>query len=497
MNYEKDLFISYAHLDNQPLTPEQQGWVSQFHESLERALAWSMGHKAAIWRDQKLSGNDMFAKEIVEQFSKVAVLVSVLSPCYVESEWCRREVEEFCKAAEQNGKIVVGNKSRIIKVIKRPPKSQEPLPPFMKDMFGYDFYVLKDDSPLELELDPAWGADLAQQYKRKILKLADDIAQLIDTLHGAAPYPAPASSSKPSIYLAQCSRDRRDARETLLSELQILGYNVFPDKPIPTDDEEGFVAEVSSLLTKCSLSIHLVGSSYGTIPDGPRQKSVIVLENELAATRSKTAGLRRIIWLPDGTEARGQEQQQFIEALGRDPETQLGADLISDGLETLKCQIHATLRKLEGGELSVDKQVRRQAGSKLVYLICDKNDRDATRRLRKRLIEGGFEVVIPVFQGDAATVRQANQETLAQCNAAILFYGVGDEAWMHTVENDLRKAYAYRDGMPPLLYFTYIAGPANDDKRDMIELEEPNIINGLEGFPEAGIEPVLDALQKV
>src|SRR5215471_10660393 len=103
MNYEKDLFISYAHLDDQPLTPQQQGWVSQFHAYLDKALTWNLGHKPVIWRDQRLTGNEKFTNEIAEQLGKAAILISVLSPCYVESEWCRREIEEFCKAAEQNG----------------------------------------------------------------------------------------------------------------------------------------------------------------------------------------------------------------------------------------------------------------------------------------------------------------------------------------------------------------------------------------------------------
>jgi len=91
MTYDKNVFISYSHLDNQPLTPEQEGWVSRFHESLQRILTMRMGRKAQIWRDKKLSGNDIFADEIVAQFPQTELLISVLSKCYVKSEWCRRD----------------------------------------------------------------------------------------------------------------------------------------------------------------------------------------------------------------------------------------------------------------------------------------------------------------------------------------------------------------------------------------------------------------------
>ena len=62
MGFEKHLFISYAHIDNQPLTPEQQGWISRFHASLKAMLSMRLGGPAEIWRDEKLRGNDIFAR---------------------------------------------------------------------------------------------------------------------------------------------------------------------------------------------------------------------------------------------------------------------------------------------------------------------------------------------------------------------------------------------------------------------------------------------------
>ena len=80
-----------------------------------------------------------------------------------------------------------------------------------------------------------------------------------------------------------------------------------------------------------------------------------------------------------------------------------------------------------------------------------------------------------MFSGDAATVRHANQELLAQCDAAVLFYGAGDEAWKRTVENDLRKALAYRQGKAPMIRLTYLAPPATEDKADLIDVQEPDL----------------------
>ena len=62
-----------------------------------------MGGKAKIWRDEKLQGNDVFADEIVAQFKQTAVLVSIVTPRYLNSDWCTREVREFCQSAQQTG----------------------------------------------------------------------------------------------------------------------------------------------------------------------------------------------------------------------------------------------------------------------------------------------------------------------------------------------------------------------------------------------------------
>jgi hypothetical protein len=483
MEFERNLFISYAHIDNVPLSASQQGWITRFHETLSAMLGMRIGRKAEIWRDAKLTGNDVFADEIVQQFPKTELFISVLTPRYVESEWCTREVSEFCKSAEANGGLVVGNKSRVLKVIKMPVENEESLPSVMRQALGYPFYVF-DEQQVPLELDPAYGDEFASKYNLKVAKLAYDIAAFIRKIEEpAADGPQKASAAagvKRAIYLAECSFDRRDAREALESELRLHGYPVLPDTQLPKLEED-YIAAVESCLARCQLSIHLVGSKYGVVPDGPSEKSVTILQNELAIARYKQGGgLRRIISLPEGTRSDSSLQQVFIESLVKDAELQSGADLLTGDIENLKEAIHAELKKLETPE---SPPAKRQ-GNKLIYLICDERDRQATIPMRKFLKSREYDVEIPLFEGDAATVRQGNSDLLAECDAVILFYGSGDEAWKRAIGNELKKAGAYR-AAPLLANYIYLAEPITQSKTELVELEEPHLMNGLQGFSEA------------
>jgi hypothetical protein len=306
---------------------------------------------------------------------------------------------------------------------------------------------------------------------------------------------AQAAPAKCAVYLAESSYDRREERHALEADLQFHGYAILPDRQLPREEAD-YVAEVARLLEKCKLSIHLVGSGYGAVPDGPSQKSVVVLQNDLAVQRCRNGALQRVIWLPEGTASQQGVQREFIEALQKDAEAQFGADLVTADLESLKGAVHAVLRKLEEPERPKLAPPGPANATKLVYLICDERDRSATIPLRKYLRSQGLDFKIPLFEGDAATVRQANQDLLTQCDSVMLFYGAGDEAWKRTVENDLKKVRGYRTERTLSPIWTYLALPATTDKSDLIELEEPNLIDGLKDFPDASLKAYVETLRR-
>ena len=510
MNFEQNIFISYAHIDDLPLTPGEKGWISRFHAALKALLSMRIGREAKIWRDEKLQGNDVFSDEIVAQFKRSAVLVSIVTSRYLNSEWCTREAREFCQSAQQAGSLVVGNKSRVFKVIKTPvdPREAESLPAPMKDLLGYEFFAIRDGVPFEL--DPAYGSEYAQLFNTKVATLAWDLKLLLAALeaegtanegNGGDVRGESQAPSKPAVYLAECGYDRKQARELIEGELKRLGYPVLPDKQMPVDEAE-YVAAVESLLARCALSIHLVGESPGAGLDGPTGTSTVRLQNELAVARCRSGGLKRLIWLPQGTSSKQASQQAFIEALHQDAEAQFGADLIAGAIEELRAAIHASLRKIEQPE---PQQSERDASTaqpaagestKLIYLIiCDERDRKASVPVRKLCKQRGFDVALPAFEGDASDVRKANQQLLATCDAVLLFYGAGDDAWKRTIDNELKKMAGYRGGAPLPARFTYLAEPRTSDKEDLIDMEEPGLIDGLGGFAETAMAEFMHSVK--
>jgi hypothetical protein len=497
MNIEQTLFISYAHIDDQPLDPGQKGWITRFHGALKAILSMRMGREVKIWRDENLRGNTAFSNEIVAQFKASAVLISIITPRYLNSEWCTREAREFCETAERAGGLMIGNKSRVFKVIKTPVDDQEAdgLPAQMKDLLGFEFFAYKDGAPLEL--DPDYGPEYSQLYKQKVAVVAHDIAQLLKTLqtegnesNDVGRRNTPPSPNRPDVYLAQCSYDRKPQRELIEGELKRLGYPVLPDKRLPMDEEE-YVAAVEALLARCALSIHLVGENYSAVPDGPTGKSVGILQNELAAARSRSGGLKRLIWLPPGTTSQNPLQRAVIEALPHDAEALFGADLIAGDIEELRTAVHTTLRKIEQPEPKqresnrADAQASAGESARRIYFVCDEKDRKASVPVRKLCKQLEFDVALPAFEGDASEVRKDNEQNLAACDLVFVFYGAGDAAWKRAIDNELRRMAGYRRGKPLPPIITYLAEPTTTDKQDLIDMEEPGLIDGLAGFAES------------
>lgn len=99
MPFTYDIFISYGHLDDEDPAGDEKGWVDLLVERLPGLVNNNLGYKPKIWRDERsLRGNEKVHGAIREGVINSLLLVPVVSPRYVSSDWCRTELETFCNA---------------------------------------------------------------------------------------------------------------------------------------------------------------------------------------------------------------------------------------------------------------------------------------------------------------------------------------------------------------------------------------------------------------
>ncbi len=194
-------------------------------------MAQKLGKKPQIWRDPKLKGNDIFADRLVARLQRVASLVSVVSPAYLKSEWTRKELLEFWRAAEEQGGIQIGDKSRIFKVLKTQ-VSLEKQSPELQSLLGYDFFKEDPETGKVQDFDEnIYGAEIQREYWSRVDDLAHDISSLLEVLE--APDPAQYAAISDGVYLAETTSDLKDQRDALKRDLLGHGHRVFPARQLP------------------------------------------------------------------------------------------------------------------------------------------------------------------------------------------------------------------------------------------------------------------------
>jgi hypothetical protein len=493
--FETDLFISYSHLDNQDDTP----WVTRLHKDLERRLSQYLGAAIEVWRDSRLQGNEFLTPAIEEQLAKVAVMVSVVSPRYLLSDWCRRELQGFLNAGGMRPGTQSHGKSRLFKIVPTPVEPRDQ-PPNTQDLLGYDFYRVDQENGVPRRLpdrDPRPDAEKA--YLAKLDDVAFDIHRLLKqmaTEQGQSSNPRGAgdntrSSTNVNVYLAETSSDLTASRDQMRRELLARGFHVFPDHELPRE-----VTEVDETVRRdletCSLSIHMIGSRYGFVPEGSTH-SIIWLQQELASGQQNGHGKRPcILWIPPGLEVKEERQLESIHNLQEQLRDESRFELLKTPLEGLKSYVFDRLipkpARASAAGKSPDPVERRR-----IYLICEARDFHPVEAIRKCLFDHGVSVDLPLREGDQQEVRLEHEATLQECDGVLIYYGAGSEGWLREKIRDLRRARGLGRSRPFSPLGVYIAPEATESKQDYMN-PEAIVMRNFGVFSPEDLQPFVDRL---
>lgn len=431
MAYDIDVLIAFAEKDNE--APKNEiGWVTQFKKFLELMLYQVLGTKSNIVL--KSEYDDFTASGL----NNAAVLVTILSKDFAQSGRCLDMIESFYKATGDS------KSGRVFKVLKSPLSAQEQ-PPRLRDLLGYEMYQVDNETGMMKEYSDFFSQEAEKQYWMKMVDLVYDIHEAIIILNGQSKSEVKSIYKRKTIYLAETGHDLSIQRNIIKRELQRHGYVVLPGQVLPGRAEE-LERIVRKDLDESSLSIHLIGSAYGEIPEGS-DRSLVDIQNKLAAEhtvikRSRKEEFSRLIWIAPNLRNASDKQRAFIDSLRRDIEAQEGAEILQNPLEDFKNIMREELIA------SQNKSADDGSKGKTIYLVHDKIDHQQVLPLVDVIQKSGFNVVFPAFEGELMEVRRKHIENLRNFDGAIIYKGKVNDQWVKMKVLDLLKAPGFGRNKP-------------------------------------------------
>jgi hypothetical protein len=488
VTFEDEAFISYAHLDDQELIEGQKGWVTNFHRALQIRAGQLLGKDLSIWRDPKLQGNDVFADTLIDRLRRVAALISVLSPRYVKSEWTRRELSEFCKAAEQSEGIRIGDKARVFKILKTP-VPLEMHPPELQPLLGYEFFKIDPETGRVRELDQMFGPEAQREFWLKVDDVAHDLCDLLLEIECPDDPPSGPGPEKAPVYLAETTRDVIEAYDAVRRDLKDHARAIVPPQTLPLLQSD-LEAYVRAQLSQCCLSIHLIGKNYGIVPEEWKE-SLPEIQYRLAAERAAAGNFTRLIWIPPGLQVQDERQRNFLGRLRSDPGLQKGTDLLETPLEELRNTIYTRLKPASPKPAqSASRSQPSAPGVLQVYFIYDQRDAEATAPWESFLFKEGFEVLHPVFEGDEAEIREYHEDNLRTCDAVLIYYGAGSECWLRKKLREVQKIAGY-GRTTPMRAVGIVLTPPDCPAKQNLRTHEAMVISQVDGFTPDPLGPFI------
>jgi len=499
--YAHDIFVSYAQVDDLTDREGEDGWVTALIKKLKNRLAQLLGRQDnfSLWYDHHLRHNVYLTPEIMGTIERTATLVVILSPGYLESEWCTRERDTFLKLVEERR----ANEGRIF-LVERDKIELEARPPQFGDLLGYHFW--KEDRPGKRPriLGASHSSDDESAIFDVVNDLAWDLSDTLKKLRNATLVPTPITTvtvpqklgkpnpptppdpaRSPTVYLAEVTDDLDSIRTKVTRALQQRNIRVIPDTWYPRDPE-GFQKAVEDCLSQADLFVQLLSGLPGRKPPGLEMGYVGF--QHLRATK---IGLPVLQWRSPSLDA--QSVQRDVE----DTEYRtllLGASVLAVDIEDFSREV---IRQTERTRKEVVDIPPRDAFV-FVNVNLDYDGRDTADALCRYLKQRGISYALPITSKEAEKIKQAEEirkdleANLLECDGMIVVYGRVSNGWVRGQLREFRKMTYRREKSARAL--AVLEGPPLP--KDPVDVFLPNLttIDCTAGLEESRLRVFVDAL---
>jgi hypothetical protein len=414
---DHDLFVSYAHLDNEG----ESAWVSTLVRLLATETRQRLGTKdLSIWIDEQLDGNHPLTPEILQAVRRSATLLIVMSPSYVASEWCARERNAFLSLAQDcvaTGRIfIVGYRDT----------DRTAIPREFGDLKGYKFWAQDPAAggvtrPLGLTDGKEAG------YLNGLFNLSDNLARKLKEMRAARTSPTEPGPSRSAeyVFVARSTEDLEPREEELIGYLTQAGLSILPETWYPDDNEHAFEAAMKADVGRSAVFVQLLSKWPGRRTRFAGGRRFPVVQHNIA----RAAGALILQWrdlADDPASVTDEEHRELLD----------GAR--ANGFEEFKRSVAEAARRKP-------RQPRHRPANVAVFVNADRDDLGMARELSELLAREGVECYWPIMGGSPEKVRQDLEENLKACDGLILIYGATEPSWVRDQLRQGRKILSQRE----------------------------------------------------
>jgi hypothetical protein len=428
-----DIFLSYAHVNNKPdaVFPDRPGWVTTLVRGLENLLAMKLGRVDSydLWRDAKLAGHVDLTPEILGRLRDAAVLLLVLSPAYLASEWCRRELaafhEEIRRRKAARGRVFVVEFDRV----DPSRKSSE-----LADLRGYRFWVEDPDTRNPRTLGYPIVREKDEEYHNRLNDLCIELVRELEALQRREQEaPALGPDTRPAVYLAEVTEDLEIRRDAVRRHLDQAGFRVLPEAESSRDDPEAYRVAIDADLVRSVVFVQLLSETPGRRLKGS-DASYVALQHERAVAVEK----RVLQW-------RRRELDTASEEIPDDHRQRLdGATVVATDLSEFKSLVVETVKKLTAPPPPAREQVDSGDTDKLIFINAEETEVESARKIIKFFEESKVGALLPVRGIKPKAIRTALKTRMLACDGMILVHANNPD-WPVLQWTLFRKVKAERD----------------------------------------------------
>jgi TIR domain len=438
--YTHDIFVSYAHNDNQPLVSGTDGWVRTLVNLLRVRTVEKVGSNALdIWMDYELSGNSAVTPTITDALTRSAILLFVGSESYLASAWCQRELNAFLRGSVEDRR---SNALKRLFMISRDKIDRSRLPEPLQDLIGYKFWREDAGRPIPL------GFPLPERNDTEYWSALNTISlEIADTLKTLQQGPATPAQTGPVVHLAEVTEDLEPLRQDVAAYLKQAGINILPNGYYPRDGIRSFQDAVERDLRSCTLFVQLLSAVPGRKPtelpqgfSGLQYQLAQVAQKDILQWRNPDLNLNDI---------GDTEHRKLL----------LGSTVIAEGLEVFKQRVkeHVFAQKRPSHPVTAPHS------QKLIFINTESGDRKIAERIANCVTRKGFGFVL----SRETKVRNELQERLQECDGAIIIYASSPAKWVVRQQGYIRKIFQELNPPPPTvaIYETQEEHPEFLDQR--------------------------------